>query len=63
MLKNTIFFKVLALSTAPHFAMAWQLLHELTVHLALKAITHFAIDFTDVVRGTVWLGFEDREKL
>lgn len=63
MLKNTIFFKVLALSTAPHFAMAWQLLHELTVHLALKAITRFAIDFTDVVRGTVWLGFEDREEL
>lgn len=27
----------------------------------LKAIKHFAIDFTDVVAGTVWLGFGDSE--
>lgn len=51
--KKYNFFKVLALSTAHSFVRAWLLLQEFTGHLALKAIKHFAIDFTDVVTGTV----------
>lgn len=53
------FFNVLAMSAAYDFVRAWLLLQELTGHLALKAIKCFAMDFTDAVIGTVWLGYEN----
>lgn len=53
------FLNVLAMSAAYDFVRAWLLLQELTGHLALKAIKSFAMNFTDAVIETVWLGYEN----